>query len=130
SRSSLAPVRLSPRKTALPLWSSVCASAKPSAASRSRRAVIATMLRPPTLMPRKRAMCVAISSSTPRQQVRDEKHLLAPRAQILNPAAFGQPALGVKGGHAAGAGRRHRLAVVAVGHVAGREHAFDARIRP
>ena len=40
-----------------------------------------------------------------------------------------QPAFGVEGRHAAGAGGGDRLAVVVVGHVAGREYAFDARVR-
>ena len=42
--------------------------------------------------------------------------------------AFGEPALGVDGGHAAGAGGGHRLAIVTVSHVAGGEDAFDARV--
>src|SRR5438270_5888164 len=39
-------------------------------------------------------------------------------------AAGCQPALGVEGGHATGAGSRHGLAVVTVGDIAGREDAF------
>ena len=39
-----------------------------------------------------------------------------------------KPALGVQGGHAAGAGGGDRLAVVVVGHVAGGEHALDAGV--
>ena len=43
--------------------------------------------------------------------------------------SFGcQPAFGVEGGHAAGAGGGDCLAVVVVGHVAGGEYAFDARV--
>ena len=41
-----------------------------------------------------------------------------------------QPALGVEGGHAAGAGGSDGLAIVAVGHVAGGEDARHARVRP
>src|SRR5690606_69710 len=39
---------------------------------------------------------------------------------------FGEVAFGVQGGHAARAGRGHRLAVDGVGDVAGGEHALDA----
>src|SRR5206468_2807902 len=50
-------------------------------------------------------------------------------------AVLGEPALGVQGGHAAGAGGGDGLAVVVVGDVAGGEDAFDAgpgagRLRP
>src|SRR5262249_52322298 len=41
-----------------------------------------------------------------------------------------QPALDVDGGHAASAGGSDGLAVVVVGHVAGREYALNARVRP
>src|SRR5271156_4037196 len=41
---------------------------------------------------------------------------------------FRQPALDVDRGHAAGAGGSDGLAIVAVGHVAGGEHAVDARV--
>ena len=39
-----------------------------------------------------------------------------------------EPALGIERGHAAGAGGGDGLAVVVVGHVAGGEYAFDARV--
>src|SRR5262249_22306777 len=48
----------------------------------------------------------------------------------LRVAEVAQPALGVERGHAAGAGSRHRLLVIVVRHVAGREDAGHARVGP
>src|SRR6266545_329517 len=45
-------------------------------------------------------------------------------------AFLGEPALGVESSHAAGARGGDRLAVVAVGHVARREHPLDTGVRP
>ena len=41
---------------------------------------------------------------------------------------MGEPAFGVERGHAAAAGGGDGLAIIVVGHVAGGEHAFDARV--
>jgi hypothetical protein len=40
-----------------------------------------------------------------------------------------QPAFGIERGHAAGAGRGHRLAMIVVRHIAGSEHTLDTRVR-
>src|SRR5437763_1075392 len=48
----------------------------------------------------------------------------------LEMSVVGEPALGVERGHAAGAGGGDGLPVVVVRHVAGREHAVHARVRP
>src|SRR6185436_13938183 len=39
-----------------------------------------------------------------------------------------QPAFGVERGHAAGTGRRNRLAIIIVGYVPGREHPLDTGV--
>ena len=52
-------------------------------------------------------------------------HDSEPALQIL----LGQISLRIESGHAAGAGRRNRLAIVIIGHVAGGKHTFDTRER-
>ena len=50
------------------------------------------------------------------------------RVARLDQPLLGQPALGIQGSHAAGAGRGDRLAVVAVRDIAGGEDSFDRRV--
>jgi hypothetical protein len=60
SASRLAAERAGCRKTALPLWMYVATALPPALSIRARRSVIFSERLPPTLMPRRSAMYVAM----------------------------------------------------------------------